>query len=125
MIVSVQSSQALERQDVGMPTEGMLLDFGALKSIVQDDLLDHWDHRFLAKGDEWPVQKVVSDLRISPDNICFVDRRTTAENLSLLAAEVILERLQKKYGAKTAIGVSVTLFEGLTNSATSSIGSWK
>src|SRR3990167_3440006 len=40
----------------GGSSEGMVMDFGDLKNIVKNLVLDKWDHFFLAKGDEWVVE---------------------------------------------------------------------
>ena len=96
--------------------EGMVIDFGDLKQIVKDVVVDQWDHRFLAKGDEWPaiigslmqeVKQFVDEM-LSPrmkgwlgplldidlsDQIVRVGVRTTAENLAKLSFGQIIHAL--------------------------------
>lgn len=76
-------------------SEGMVLDFGALKSLVSALIIDKWDHRFLAKGDEWIVE-AARQWDESTHNelenwsvgyqIVNVGVRTTAEELSRLVS---------------------------------------
>ena len=75
-------------------TEGMVIDFGALKILVNSLIIDKWDHRFLAKGDEWVVEAARRWDAIKPIDsiedwtvgyhIAYLGVRTTAEELSRL-----------------------------------------
>lgn len=74
--------------------EGMVIDFGDLKQIVKDVVVDKWDHRFLAKGDEWPYRLWIEDNgTVDLSNFEIVAVRTTAENLVKLAFELIVAGL--------------------------------
>lgn len=101
----------------GHSEEGMVIDFGDLRTIVNEEIVDKWDHRFLAKGDEWPIKvaKMVADARtFAQDIIPFklakllqpllndddfqeqfveVGVRTTAEELARYCFQVISPRL--------------------------------
>jgi len=70
------------------PKEGFLLDFGDLKRIVQETILDDWDHSFLAKGDE----VILPALENAGAKIVRLGFRATAENMS----EYILRRLVQR-----------------------------
>ena len=122
MIVSIETlgTGSLEDQRQGESSEGMLMDFGTLDEIVQSAILNDWDHRFICKGDEWPALLPTAADR----NVCIVNVRTTVENLSYIAAKEIGDEIQKRFKIPIAFQaiVSVELFEGLKNSATSEIG---
>jgi 6-pyruvoyltetrahydropterin/6-carboxytetrahydropterin synthase len=105
--IEVMVGGQIKDDDVGS-SSGMVIDFGDVKTMV-NDLLDKWDHHFLAKGDEWPVAaanllewwKLNMNLQQYPaelieqmkmfaldvgfaNQIVMLDCRTTAENLSRL-----------------------------------------
>src|SRR3990167_10539328 len=76
--------------------EGMVIDFGDLKSVVKEAVVDKWDHRFLACGDEWPYNvSVRPSYESRVDEFVLVSVRTTAENLAKLAFELIINALIK------------------------------
>lgn len=123
MIVSITANQPLFLDDQSQ--EGMLMDFGVLKEIVTKTILDEWDHKFLAKGDEWPAKVAPEQMKLKTD-ICLLGFRTTAENLSQAAAEVIFQGIQE-YPERLDMNltwsefdliVEVELFETPTSSAT-------
>lgn len=64
--------------ETGASDEGFLMDFSQLKAIVNEKIIDHLDHAFLAAGNE-PVLK---SLRESGSKIAQLGFRTTAENLA-------------------------------------------
>ncbi len=89
--VTAQRYQSVDRP--GQSDDGMVIDFTELKEIVNREIVDVLDHRFIAKGDEWPVEvirlmdKGVFELPgYSAENlegqVAMVGVRTTAENLA-------------------------------------------
>lgn len=89
------------------PSEGMVIDFGELKTIVNQEVIDVWDHRFLACGDEWVVEagQALSESTgvFNPkSHIVYVGVRSTAENLARLVYEKIQPRL-------ASVGIQVSL----------------
>ncbi len=57
--------------------EGFVMDFGNLKRIVNEQVVDFFDHAFLAKGNE----PILEALYASGSKIALIGARTTAENL--------------------------------------------
>ena len=66
--------------------EGFVMDFGKLKAVVKDEVIDILDHAFIARGNE-PAIEV---LRASGAKVAVLGFRTTAENL----ARYIVHRLK-------------------------------
>lgn len=116
-ILPVRPRKAMDPIGVEQSSDGMLIDFGDLDALVKTVILDRWDHRFLANGDEWPIKahKVLD--YISSLNFYYVNVRTTCENLSALAAKLIGDYIFEMFVSPSLVKVSVELFEGLKNSA--------
>jgi len=122
MIVAITANQSSFLDDEAQ--EGMLMDFGILKEIVNEVVIDQWDHHFLAKGDEWVCRAAPQHMKYASD-IRQIGCRTTAENLSRLAAELIyrgIDRYPKRLdvnlsGPEYNLVVEVELFETETSSA--------
>lgn len=111
--VSIASESPL---DTSASSDGMLIDFGDLKEIVNIAFLDNWDHRFLAEGSEWPA---LLGSGAHSAHIEVLGVRTTVENLTKVAARSIIEILKERYSRHPdTIRVEVTIHEGLNNSAT-------
>ena len=72
LVVTVRASSLADKGS----EEGMVIDFGNLDLIVKP-IVAQLDHRFLARGDEWPFSG-----RPLSDDCCYVGVRTTAENLA-------------------------------------------
>ncbi|MDT9722283.1 6-carboxytetrahydropterin synthase QueD [Paenibacillus sp. ClWae2A] len=58
--------------------EGFVMDFSDLKKIVNEVIIDKFDHAFLAAGNE----PVLQTLKSTGSKVCIVGCRTTAENMS-------------------------------------------
>lgn len=97
------------------PQEGMLMDFGYLKGIVQETIVDKWDHRFLAQGDEGEFLEYLDSAEIARVGV-----RTTAENLARVAATQIFSRLGVIY-SEPLLRVTVRLWETPHSWAESSV----
>lgn len=64
--------------EAGASSEGFVIDFQDLKKIVNERIVDQWDHSFLAMGNE----AVLETLDRSNSKVTLLGFRTTAENLS-------------------------------------------
>lgn len=90
----------------GSAQEGMVMDFGDLKKIVNETIIDKWDHKFLACGDEWPVVAAINtkakenDSLPPYDQIVLIGMRTTAENMAGIIYNAIREQIYLAYKAK-------------------------
>ncbi|WP_025690904.1 6-carboxytetrahydropterin synthase QueD [Paenibacillus zanthoxyli] len=62
----------------GRSDEGFVADFGDIKALVKEHVVDKLDHAFLAKGDE----PVLESLKASGSKTEVLSFRTTAENLA-------------------------------------------
>ena len=82
---------------LGGYSDGMVLDFHDLDDILKS-VIEPMDHRFLAKGDEWPWEVAMRGAKGGPDSplgqeMYYVGVRTTAELLVVYIAEKIQEEL--------------------------------
>jgi 6-pyruvoyltetrahydropterin/6-carboxytetrahydropterin synthase len=66
--------------------EGMVYDFGDLKKIVNEQILDHFDHAVILQGNE-PIAAMMDTKRV------LFGQRTTAENMAVYMAYVISKNL--------------------------------
>jgi 6-pyruvoyltetrahydropterin/6-carboxytetrahydropterin synthase len=62
----------------GVSSEGFVMDFHDLKRVVNERIIDQWDHSFLAMGNE----AVLENLYQTNSKVTLLGFRTTAENLS-------------------------------------------
>jgi len=71
----------------GNPANGMVMDFGDIKQIAKRELVDTWDHAFLAYQGDKPVVDFLATL---PDHkTVLLDAVPTAENLALIAFRIL------------------------------------
>jgi 6-pyruvoyltetrahydropterin/6-carboxytetrahydropterin synthase len=96
------------RDEPGNPENGMIIDFGALKEVIQTEIANPWDHAFLVcRGD----RVVVDFLKSLPEHkTVILDVVPTAENLVAVAAEKIRVALRAKYGNLVTL-TNVRLYE--------------
>jgi 6-pyruvoyltetrahydropterin/6-carboxytetrahydropterin synthase len=80
----------------GLSEQGMVMDFSDVKRIAKEQLVDAWDHAFLAyRGD----QVVIDFLNALPDHKTVVfDMPPTAENLAMLAFKILDSAYRDTYG---------------------------
>jgi 6-pyruvoyltetrahydropterin/6-carboxytetrahydropterin synthase len=76
--------------------EGFVMDFGDVKEIVSELIVDKFDHSFLARGDE-PVLELVKQ---SGSKITHLGFRTTAENMAVYIARTLKENGLPLYSVK-------------------------
>jgi len=80
----------------GKPVNGMVMDFGDMKTIAREHVVDRWDHAFLVyRGDT----AVVEFLAGMPDHKTVVlDTIPTAENLAREAFRILDPVYRDTYG---------------------------
>lgn len=94
---------------------GMVIDFGVVKSLLCQWLLDHWDHRFLA----WVQDPLISMLvdattpfedatKLLGSSIVWVEFNPTAENIAEYLLNIVGPRLLSGTGVRL---VQVTVEE--------------
>ena len=71
------------------PKEGMVMDFKLLKSIVNEQIIDKFDHALILRNDAPEALELSEEY----SNIVLVDFQPTCENLICYFAEVIMARL--------------------------------
>lgn len=76
----------------GDPEDGMLMDFGKLKKIIKQNLIDQFDHAFVINENS-PQAKELNDMQIPFENIKKVHFQPTSENLIIHFAERIVQLL--------------------------------
>jgi 6-pyruvoyltetrahydropterin/6-carboxytetrahydropterin synthase len=90
----------------GKASEGMIYDFGHLKKLVKELVLNKMDHAFLAKGDE----EILPEIKRLGTRVCVMGVRTTAENMSKYIFELLSPQLPKNVYLK-----NVRLYETPTS----------
>lgn len=111
LIVAVEGEPVSDRDS---SDDGMVMDFGDLKEIVKEHVVDRLDHRFISSGDE----PIVRDLRtfdeenrlFGKDGIFLLGRRTTVENIAQWIFDVLVLYIPNL--------AYVTLYETPTSSVT-------
>jgi 6-pyruvoyltetrahydropterin/6-carboxytetrahydropterin synthase len=80
----------------GSPADGMLMDFGEVKSLAKTHLVDGWDHAFLVFGGDTAVRGFLESL--PGHKTVVLDRVPTAENLATIAFETLDAVYRDTYG---------------------------
>ena len=94
--------------DEGVAEQGMVMDFSEVKRIAKSVLVDQWDHAFLVySGDTVVLQFLQS---IEGHKTVVLDVQPTAENLALIAFDILDEAYQDSYGNHLQLE-QVRLFE--------------
>ena len=71
----------------GDPRNGMVVDFGEVKAVIKDLIVDQWDHAFLAYTGDTALLALLASI---PDHrTVILDRVPTAENLAQLAFDML------------------------------------
>ncbi|MDR1854280.1 MAG: 6-carboxytetrahydropterin synthase QueD [Azoarcus sp.] len=92
----------------GQADNGMVMDFGEIKRIAKEKVVDAWDHAFLAwRGDE----RVLAFLATLPEHKTVVfDKVPTAENLAAEAFRILDAAFRAAF-ADTLVLERVRLYE--------------
>ena len=94
--------------DEGIAKQGMVMDYSEVKQIAKDALVDKWDHAFLVySGDVQVLQFLQS---IEDHKTVVLDTPPTAENLVLVAFNILDSAYQDNYGNHLRLE-QVRLFE--------------
>ena len=80
----------------GDPRQGMLMDFSEVRSIAQREIVDSWDHAFLA----WREDRVVLEFLASlPEHRTVqFEQPPTAEHLAQAAFQILDRAYTNRYG---------------------------
>lgn len=80
----------------GQPDNGMVMDFADVKAIAKELVVDAWDHAFLCWRDDHVVHDFLA--AIPGHKTVLLDLVPTAENLALIAGEILQPEFAKRYG---------------------------
>lgn len=95
-------------RDSSSPSDGMVVDFGEVKSLAKQHIVDAWDHAFLVWKDD---ELVKSFLATIPDHKTVVMNSVpTAENLARIAFETLAPLYEGAYGSRLRLA-RVRLYE--------------
>lgn len=86
----------LEEYEGRLSDEGFVIDFGDLKSIVKDIIVDKLDHAFIAAGDE----PILETLIASGSKVAQLGFRTTVENMAMYVCWKLREHDVPVYSVK-------------------------
>ena len=89
LFVTVKGKPSTDEYD---PKQGMVMDFGLLKQVVNEQIVSQLDHSFIVRRSEQGMQlrEILGD---HYQNIVMVDYQPTCENLLSDFAERLLEAL--------------------------------
>jgi len=92
----------------GASDEGMVMDFGDIKAIARERVVDVWDHAFLVHCED----RVMLDfLSLIPGHKTVVlDKVPTAENLARMAFSILEHAYRDRFGQELTLS-RVRLFE--------------
>jgi len=100
------SSEVIHEE--GAADDGMVMDFGDIKRIANEKLVDLWDHAFLVyRGDKVMVDFLAA---ISGHKTVILDVVPTAENLAQAAFTILREAYHDRFGHILAL-TRVRLYE--------------
>lgn len=92
----------------GNPENGMVMDFGRVKELAKQHLVDAWDHAFLAYRGDTAVVELLAAL---PDHkTVLLDAVPTAENLARIAFATLDQVYQATFGNALRL-VNIRIFE--------------
>lgn len=74
---------------------GMVLDFGDLKTIVKEEIVDNWDHAVMLNALS-PHKDLGQDLERQGHKVIYCDYQPTCENMLYEIAEKIQRRLPQR-----------------------------
>lgn len=77
------------------PKNGMVVDFGDIKKIVNSEIIDVWDHAVLVNGDS-PHKDLGQDLEGKGHKVIFCNYQPSCENMLYDIAEKIQNKLPKE-----------------------------
>ena len=78
------------RNQPGHPKDGMVMDFGDLKSLVKSEIVNRFDHSLMVN--KQVPQEQIELLRKTTDRILVVGFQPTTENIVRYIAEILREK---------------------------------
>lgn len=78
--------------DLENPKNGMVVDFGDIKKIVKEEIVDHWDHSVLINARS-PHQELGKELENRGHKVIYCNFQPTCENMLYEIASKIKNRL--------------------------------
>lgn len=78
--------------DLNNPKNGMVVDFGDIKKIVKDEVVDVWDHAVLINALS-PHKELGEDLEAKGHKVIYCNYQPTCENMLYDIAEKIKKHL--------------------------------
>ena len=81
-------------EDINHHKNGMVLDFGDLKKIVKEEIVDVFDHAIILNGKS-PHRDLALTLKDNAHRIVLVDYQPTSENMLFDIADKIKKQLPK------------------------------
>ena len=82
MIITIQGAPNSNPSD---PKNGMVMDFGLLKALVNQRIIEHYDHALLLRADA----PLAADLQAAYQNVIALPFQPTCEQLCLHFAELL------------------------------------
>lgn len=92
----------------GAADEGMVIDFSAVKAIAREQVVDPWDHAFLAWRQDAAVTAFLNG--IPGHKTVLFDAPPTAEHLANAAFAILDREYRKRYGDRLQL-LRVRLYE--------------
>ena len=95
-------------QKTGESDNGMIMDFGDIKALANQYLVNLWDHAFIVYQGDTQVSEFLDSM---PDHkTVVIDRVPTVENLAKIAFDTLKGVYQDRYGRHLSL-TKITLFE--------------
>ncbi|MHB1200321.1 MAG: 6-carboxytetrahydropterin synthase QueD [Polaromonas sp.] len=95
-------------QQDGESDNGMIMDFGDIKALANQHLVNLWDHAFIVYAHDTLVCDFLDSL---PNHkTVVIDRVPTVENLAKIAFDILKEVYHDRYGRHLSLA-KVTLYE--------------
>ena len=79
------------KQDANSPKQGMLIDFGDLKNLVNQEIISVYDHALLLQEND--NYTLINELKKHYDKVVIVNFQPTTENLLAYFADSLKEKL--------------------------------
>ena len=95
-------------QQDGESDNGMIMDFGDIKALANEHLVNLWDHSFIVYEKDYLIKNFLDQL--PGHKTVVINRVPTVENLAKIAFDILKEVYQDRYGRSLAL-TKVTLYE--------------
>ncbi len=92
----------------GDSDNGMIMDFGDIKALANQHLVNLWDHSFIVYKNDHLVRNFLE--KMPGHKTVVIDRVPTVENLAQVAFDILKEVYQDRFGRHLRL-TKVTLYE--------------